>query len=914
MADKDNIELGKKAKEISDALLSNSKGLEESQRELMQLKIESLKIDVESRDLSKSVSAELSRQQSLERGHHDLARRYIKEMIVSRKAIQSADMASLENVRRREILDDSRVELGENIFDIEQKKLALEQQQISTSRRLAIDAFARNQEAARRNLFAAKVARDMVSSLKQQATILKTIDEFGGKMSENYKNIKGLVMDIASGGMSAIISILRVSIDRFIELDKAAEDFRKNTGLTINQMSGIRAQSEQLNIQFQQMGISIEKAYAAGAAIANVFGNASAVSADMQKTVALLAVNLGVAEEDSANVMQNFMGMGNYSEGASKSIIALGAHLSKAAHIPFNKVMKDVANTSSTTSAVLGSNPAKLMSAAIAARVLGVNLETVAETAHKLLDFSSSINAEMDASALLGRNVNFQYARQLAFQGKTTEMAQEALRVVKEAGNWEEMTFYQRQALAKASGMEVKDLTRIMALEKIRNSGGADAKKLKIIEAQQKALKGLLGTENQQLVMQAEQELMDQQMQGRMTNLNNAIKSIMISLGTLLEPVVRILADVVVPLLTHMAYPLQKVAELVAKLGSLWEDVSGGMKEADSEAWKIGKSIAAWSVAILLFRKNFLGLKGLFSGIGSLIASPFKALGGAVGKVFGGAGGASGGVMKGIADGIKKFAGPTMLSAATNIGLLTLSFIGFAGAMKILGTMTAGDLGVATAGLLAFIGAISLAVITLPSLIAASTAIDGAAAVLLPAIGIIALFGAALVPLAYASKLAGEGMMKLGEGLMLAVNPIISIAGIGLKLALAAAGIYSLGSAVSAFAGGMNSISGQLTGADGLITQLTSLSSLGDGLTKTATALDKIASALVKIKGVGQVDVSFLSKAVSPATVPAPLNNVNDIGYNEALLAEFKKFTKLIQDGGVAVYLDKRLVSQTIAG
>lgn len=753
---------------------------------------------------------------------------------------------------------------------------------------------------------AEKLERTREGLLRGSIPMYAKISDFQKKLAE--------YQELGLRGMFIWLEILKLGISRFIELDKAAEDFRKNTGLTINQMSGIRSQSEQLNIQFQQMGISIEKAYVAGAALANVFGNASAVSADMQKTVALLAVNLGVAEEDSANVMQNFMGMGNYSEGASKSIIALGAHLSKAAHIPFNKVMKDVANTSSTTSAVLGSNPAKLMSAAIAARVLGVNLETVAETAHKLLDFSSSINAEMDASALLGRNVNFQYARQLAFQGKTTEMAQEALRVVKEAGNWEEMTFYQRQALAKASGMEVKDLTRIMALEKIRNSGGADAKKLKIIEAQQKALKGLLGTENQQLVMQAEQELMDQQMQGRMTNLNNAIKSIMISLGTLLEPVVRILADVVVPLLTHMAYPLQKVAELVAKLGSLWEDVSGGMKEADSEAWKIGKSIAAWSVAILLFRKNFLGLKGLFSGIGSLITSPFKALGGAVGKVFGGAGGASGGVMKGIADGIKQFAGPTMLSAATNIGLLTLSFIGFAGAMKVLGTMTAGDLGVATAGLLAFIGAISLAVITLPSLIAAATAIDGAAAVLLPAIGIIALFGAALVPLAYASKLAGEGMMKLGEGLMLAVNPIISIAGIGLKLALAAAGIYSLGSAVSAFAGGMNSISGQLTGADGLITRLTSLSSLGDGLTKTATALDRIASALVKIKDVGQVDVSFLSKAVSPATVPAPLNSVNDGGNNEALLAEFKKFTKLIQNGGVAVYLDKRLVSQTIAG
>jgi hypothetical protein len=346
--------------------------------------------------------------------------------------------------------------------------------------------------------------------------------------------------------------LIKKGIERFIELDKAAEDFRKLTGFSSTQMKELRKDAEAINVQFADMGVRIENVYKSAKALTDVFGRTSLVSKEALKNVSLLSVNLGVAEESSANVLSTFQGLGGATEQAAMNIIKVGAGISEKAGVPFRLVMQDVANASETTLSMLGANPSRLMKSAIAARAMGMELNKMVASQRKLLDFSASINDELEASALLGKNINFQLARQLAFEGRTEDAARATLDVVKRSGDFNKMNIYQREALAKASGMELKDLTKMMAVDAQRDAilNGSDDAKRKILLAQEKELKQLKERDkldSEDLVKQNQKALMQQRMQGIMTKLKNIFDSISVAIGDILEPIITPLAAVIIP-------------------------------------------------------------------------------------------------------------------------------------------------------------------------------------------------------------------------------------------------------------------------------------------------------------------------------------------------------------------------------
>ena len=78
-------------------------------------------------------------------------------------------------------------------------------------------------------------------------------------------------------------------------------------------------------------------------------------------------------------------------------------------------VLDDIAN-STETFAKFAKDGGKNISCCCRTKKLGLNLDTVAGIAESLLDFESSIEKQMEASVLLGRQLNLDKARELALQ------------------------------------------------------------------------------------------------------------------------------------------------------------------------------------------------------------------------------------------------------------------------------------------------------------------------------------------------------------------------------------------------------------------------------------------------------------------------------------------------------------------
>ena len=311
--------------------------------------------------------------------------------------------------------------------------------------------------------------KDLANSLSKrlkleasQSEILKStvisFKEMGESASSLYKTVLNL-----KNPSTIFLELLNLSVDRFIELDKAGQSFRETTGFLADQTSNVELTLRRTSRDLATFGVNIENSNAAAQKIAETFSSVSLVTDETVGHIALMEKNLGVSVDDSTAIMQNFMGIGQLSSTVANQTAAAAASLSKAAGVPFSKVMKDVATAGGEAYKLIRGSVDALIKGAIEARRLGLELKDVAAAADKFLDFQTSINSEMEASVLFGRDINFTKARELSYAGDLAGLAKEQSRILKEVGGLRKLDAFQTKALAESMGLSVDQLIKMNA-------------------------------------------------------------------------------------------------------------------------------------------------------------------------------------------------------------------------------------------------------------------------------------------------------------------------------------------------------------------------------------------------------------------------------------------------------------------
>ena len=282
-----------------------------------------------------------------------------------------------------------------------------------------------------------------------------------------------VMAQIASTGIGAVIIAISVAVvalaaatsaavSRFKELDKAAEDFRKETGMMNSQTEGLDNVLLAVNENYSSMGVTIEQAGGAAKALHEEFGRMKEISEDTVGAIALMSANFGIAEKDSAGAMRNIMNMSGVSSEVALNLQAGAIHLSEAAGVAPAEVMADIAKSAGAASKYFGGNTKEMIKTAIYARRLGLEMSDMTNMADNLLDFENSIQSQMEASVLLGRQLNFDKARQLALEGDLKGAADEVLKQVGTAADFNKLNVIQKKAVAKAAGLEVAQLEQAL--------------------------------------------------------------------------------------------------------------------------------------------------------------------------------------------------------------------------------------------------------------------------------------------------------------------------------------------------------------------------------------------------------------------------------------------------------------------
>ncbi len=126
-------------------------------------------------------------------------------------------------------------------------------------------------------------------------------------------------------------------------------------------------------------------------------------------------------------------------------------------------VMADLASNTELFAKFAKDGGLNLGMAAVQAKELGLSLDVVGTVAESVLDFQSSIEGELKASLLIGRQLNLNRARELSLAGDIAGLQQEIVKIVGTEAEFNRLNVIERKALAQALGLSVTQLQKYVS-------------------------------------------------------------------------------------------------------------------------------------------------------------------------------------------------------------------------------------------------------------------------------------------------------------------------------------------------------------------------------------------------------------------------------------------------------------------
>ena len=342
-----------------------------------------------------------------------------------------------------------------------------------------------------------KTTKESLAKNKLDEEALEYAVEYVKNTKESLAGFKQMIVKAKAFGMIlksnpifAIAAILIAIVGSLVSAFKAARELQRELGTGLIQSGLIAAKLKAVEFSLIGMDVSAEQVRASFDAISENLGGIEQASFGFLRNFTRLSQVTGVQADDLASILSIQESVSDASRDALMSQIEANAEVIRLQGLAPGAVFKDIASNAEffATSMKAGTN--NVMKTAIEARKLGLNLSTVAKISESLLDFESSIEKQMEASVLLGRQLNLDKARQLSFMDDQEGMMREILRQVGGEAEFERLKGFQRRALADAVGVDVAELAKLARQQEGAATGVAVAKTTeeKSLSVQEKSL------------------------------------------------------------------------------------------------------------------------------------------------------------------------------------------------------------------------------------------------------------------------------------------------------------------------------------------------------------------------------------------------------------------------------------------
>lgn len=274
----------------------------------------------------------------------------------------------------------------------------------------------------------------------------------GEQLAETMKKPGGMLVI----GLAAAVALL-------LTFSKTTDKIGEKFGAL-----GVKNLSQELreaNVTAVGLGRSIDDVGDSLQTLADTFGVVTQNSKDLLNSITETSVAIGMSNTEGAQLFGTLKSIVGLSDQQAENLAKQTALLADQEGLIPSTIMKDVANSSEDVAKFTKDGGKNIMRAAIEARKLGLNLSQAAGMAEGLLDFETSIEKTMEASLLIGRNINLDKARQLSLAGDMGGALKEMLKQVGSEAKFNKLNVLQRQSLAEALNTDVASLTKMVQLQ-----------------------------------------------------------------------------------------------------------------------------------------------------------------------------------------------------------------------------------------------------------------------------------------------------------------------------------------------------------------------------------------------------------------------------------------------------------------
>jgi hypothetical protein len=476
-------------------------------------------------------------------------------------------------------------------------------------------------------------AKELGLEAKAQNKSFNTLAHFTGKLKDNFMGaftkanlLQGAVLGLING---------------FIQSQKGIGDLAKGLGMSATRAADMRQEFANIANLSMDSNVNVKNLQEAQMAVGAALGTNAMLNEEDLITMAEIVKKTGLQYNELVGIQKLSLATGKSLDDNVEA--ALGGATAYAMQnkmvIDNNKVLREINNASDALKLSLGGSVEALGEAVVKVQQLGMDLKTAEQIASSMLNFESSIEAELEAELLTGKNLNMERARQLALEGDIAGAAKE---VADQLGNAEEfgkMNVIQQEALAKSVGMNRDQLAGMLierqALEAMNAREGQSARE----RYDELVKEGHTRAEIQKMVGKDAMAQMEQQSAQEKFNASvEKLKEIFTQVMDALAPIFDVLSSIATVIMPAINFLLQPIVTAFTGMGKIltlsfdtltgWQGVLGGILTiwagisayTKLNAMRVaGMAAMEGIISLHKLNQNMMDLKGLALGKSKLV-------------------------------------------------------------------------------------------------------------------------------------------------------------------------------------------------------------------------------------------------------------------------------------------------------
>jgi hypothetical protein len=307
-------------------------------------------------------------------------------------------------------------------------------------------------------------------AIDEMEKLAASIEENGGKATSfgNRMRIAGKGLSVLAKGAYENLKSPEAVFTFFLKAALTANDqavkLGKQLGYGADRADAFREKLVGIERSSNNINVNTKNLTEAFGELVTATGLAYEFTADQLETQIKLTKQVGLTADEAAQV-QRFAVLNNKtSEETYRSFLRgiTAARNQLKVGIDFKSTLAEAVKVSGQLAANLGNNPEIIGKAIVTAKAFGMTLEQVAKSGESLLNFESSLESELKAELLTGKQLNLERARAAALAGDQITLAEELNKNIGTSADFTKMNVLQQRALAESVGMTTDELANTL--------------------------------------------------------------------------------------------------------------------------------------------------------------------------------------------------------------------------------------------------------------------------------------------------------------------------------------------------------------------------------------------------------------------------------------------------------------------